>query len=169
MDLSPRSPIVRAADFFATGFYSGHLRPAPGTWGTGAGMITYFVANSLFGPFVTTSASLLIAIGVTVFGILVSHIVWKAGLYSATGGDKDDPQQIVIDEFAGYAWTVVGVPVAPLPFILAFFLFRLFDITKPPPARQAENLPGGFGIVIDDVLAGIYARIVLGIILSILG
>jgi phosphatidylglycerophosphatase A len=72
-----------------------------------------------------------------------------------------DPGPVVIDEAAGLLVTLAGVPVTWLSAVLAFFLFRAMDILKPPPARQAEALPGGWGIMIDDLFAGVYANLLL--------
>jgi phosphatidylglycerophosphatase A len=73
-----------------------------------------------------------------------------------------DPGKVVIDEIAGYLVTMAGSPVAAGPIILGFFLFRFFDIVKPPPVRQAEKFfRGGLGVVADDLLAGVYAWISL--------
>jgi len=67
----------------------------------------------------------------------------------------------VVDEAAGLMVTLIGVPIDVFSVIGAFFLFRAMDILKPPPARQAESLPGGWGIVLDDVIAGVFANLLL--------
>jgi len=106
----------------------------------------------------------LLALLTTVIGIPVATRAEK--IYQ-----KKDSGRIVIDEVAGYFWTIAAIPlwVTPQSFAIVliggFFLFRLFDIWKPFPIRNLQNLPGGWGVVIDDVLAGIYANIVLRIIL----
>ncbi len=74
---------------------------------------------------------------------------------------KTDSGKIVLDEAFGQAVTLFFMPHRWEIFLLAFFLFRLFDITKPPPARQAESIPGGWGVLLDDIAAGIYANAVL--------
>jgi phosphatidylglycerophosphatase A len=76
-----------------------------------------------------------------------------------------DPQFVVIDEVAGQLITLIAVPVSWKSLLLGFILFRGFDIVKPPPVRQIENLPGGFGIVLDDVGAGLYALAVMQVAL----
>ena len=73
----------------------------------------------------------------------------------------DDPKQATMDEAAGMAVSLLAVPLTPLNVLAAFVLFRVFDVIKPPPARAAESLPGGWGIMADDVLAGIYARLAM--------
>jgi phosphatidylglycerophosphatase A len=76
-----------------------------------------------------------------------------------------DPQFVVIDEVAGQLITLIAVPVSWKSLLLGFILFRGFDIVKPPPVRQLENLPEGIGIVIDDVGAGLYALALMQIAL----
>jgi phosphatidylglycerophosphatase A len=76
-----------------------------------------------------------------------------------------DPQFVVIDEVAGQLITLIAVPMAWKSLLLGFILFRGFDIVKPPPVRSLERLPGGTGIVIDDVAAGLYALAVMQIVL----
>ena len=76
-----------------------------------------------------------------------------------------DPQFVVIDEVAGQLITLIAAPVAWKSLLLGFILFRGFDIVKPPPVRQLEHLPEGFGIVIDDVGAGLYALVVMQVVL----
>jgi phosphatidylglycerophosphatase A len=78
---------------------------------------------------------------------------------------KKDPQFVVIDEVAGQLITLIAVPVTWKTFLAGFILFRVFDIVKPPPVRQLEKLPGGTGIVLDDVAAGLYALAVMQILL----
>jgi phosphatidylglycerophosphatase A len=76
-----------------------------------------------------------------------------------------DPGKVVIDEIAGYLLTMAASPVSTGHIIAGFFLFRFFDIVKPPPVRQAEKLlSGGLGVVADDLLAGVYAWISLRIL-----
>jgi phosphatidylglycerophosphatase A len=77
----------------------------------------------------------------------------------------DDPQFVVIDELAGQWITLLFAPVSWKTLLTGFILFRGFDIVKPPPVRQLENLPAGTGIVMDDVAAGIYALIVMQLLL----
>ena len=81
---------------------------------------------------------------------------------------KSDPGQIVIDEVCGYLITMFLISLSLKNIILGFLLFRLFDIVKPPPIRRLERLRGGFGIVSDDVLAGIYANLILQLITRVL-
>ncbi|MDP7340098.1 MAG: phosphatidylglycerophosphatase A [Vicinamibacterales bacterium] len=78
---------------------------------------------------------------------------------------RRDPGLVVIDEVAGMLVTLVAVPVGFSGALVGFFAFRLFDIVKPFPARQAERLPGGWGVMVDDLVAGVYAQGVLRLFL----
>lgn len=132
----------------ATGFFSGYSVIAPGTAGTAVALVIYCVLPPL--GFVAWSA------------ILLGSIL--VGVYVSTQGEKawgKDPGYVVIDEIAGFFVTVCFLPQSMLMGIVAFFIFRVLDIIKPPPARQAEDLPGGWGIVMDDVFAGIYGNLIL--------
>jgi phosphatidylglycerophosphatase A len=93
--------------------------------------------------------------------IFLAPSIWSAGSTALQVGKKD-PQIVVIDEVVGQ-WIALagGAMYSPAAWITAFALFRAFDIWKPWPVRQLEQLPGGTGIVMDDVMAGIYAALVL--------
>jgi phosphatidylglycerophosphatase A len=93
--------------------------------------------------------------------VLLHPAIRAAGIVAAESGRKD-PQIVVIDEVLGQWLTLAGAARFDLPtFALAFGLFRLFDIWKPPPIRRIEQLPGGAGIVLDDMMAGVYGALVL--------
>ena len=97
-------------------------------------------------------------------GLLFLVGVWSAGKAEKVFG-RVDPGQVVIDEVVGQIITFVATPrIAWIGLIVGFILFRAFDIVKPFPARQAERLPGGWGIMMDDVVAGLYSLIVLVIL-----
>ena len=91
---------------------------------------------------------------VTVVGI------WAAGSWARRVG-KDDPSEVVIDEVAGMWLVLVGLPKTLPILLIGLLLFRLLDIVKPPPMKQLERLPGGWGIMLDDVAAGAIARLIL--------
>lgn len=78
----------------------------------------------------------------------------------------EDPRQATADEAAGMVLTLLGVPLDLVTVALGFVLFRVFDVLKPPPARRLEDLPGGWGIMADDLMAGLYARAVLALWLT---
>lgn len=89
---------------------------------------------------------------------------WAVDYFAARSRKPGDPGPVVIDELAGQWVALIGLPLGDLRQTLSvlavqFFLFRLFDVIKPPPARQLEKLPAGWGILLDDVAAGIYANI----------
>ncbi|MBI1748009.1 MAG: phosphatidylglycerophosphatase A [Acidobacteria bacterium] len=92
--------------------------------------------------------------------IIFSIGVWAAERVAQTTGNPD-PKIVVVDEVVGQLVTWIFVPVRPFTLVAGFLLFRVFDIIKPFPARQLESAHGGWGIVLDDVMAGIYANLVL--------
>ena len=101
--------------------------------------------------------------------IVLAAVAVMVGIPAATqisrASGLKDPQFVVIDEVAGQLITLIAAPVAWKSLLLGFILFRGFDIVKPPPVRQLEHLPEGFGIVIDDVGAGLYALAVMQVVL----
>ncbi|MHC4624522.1 MAG: phosphatidylglycerophosphatase A family protein, partial [Planctomycetota bacterium] len=145
-----------AASCFGLGF----LPLAPGTWGSLPPAIIYV----LLGYFVTSG---IITSVVMLLLALIGSIVCVACAPAAidlTG--KSDPREVVADEFAGQALTFVAVGAVPTGRIwavalLGFVLFRLFDIVKPWPIRKLEKLPAGWGILADDLMAGVYTGILL--------
>ena len=156
----------RLIDFLVSGFFSGHSPVAPGTAGTIAAVVLVWLL-SVFCPEIFLSRNWLItSIALTLLGIWLSNVALSREIY---GPNNKDPQRIVIDEFAGYFWAMLALPVTPLVLAVTFFFFRLFDTTKPPPARQFESFPGGWGIVLDDVAAGIYANIAARLVLMLIG
>jgi len=97
--------------------------------------------------------------------ILVTAIGIPAATLEARGCGEKDPSHVVIDEVAGQLVTLIACPILWKPLLAGFILFRVFDILKPPPVRQLERLPEGTGIVVDDLGAGVYALLVLQILL----
>ena len=96
---------------------------------------------------------------------LVVAIGIPAATLEARGCGKKDPSHVVIDEVAGQLLTLVACPIVWQALLAGFILFRVFDIVKPPPVRSLERLPEGTGIVVDDLGAGVYALIVLQLLL----
>jgi phosphatidylglycerophosphatase A len=136
----------------ATGFGAGYAPIAPGTVGTLAAIPIFL--------FLSTIPSPVYEVTLVTFFFFSCWVSEQAGHVWL----KKDDQRIVIDEIMGFFVAALWIPKT-LPFVLAaFFLFRFFDILKPPPIRWVESLRGGFGVVLDDVLAGIYANIVLHLI-----
>lgn len=140
----------KAVVCLATGFYTGKIPLAPGTFGTLPGLfLCFFLAGT------SLQAAILLVF------ILIGLSIWIAGEAEKIVGKKD-PGCIVIDEIAGMAVTLVGIPFTIQTAVAGFLLFRFFDIIKPPPIRTVDKkLHGGAGIVLDDVIAGIFANIVL--------
>ena len=145
--------LPKLADFLATGFYSGRIPGPGGTWGTIAALLLSWIAFRIAPALSAPLPVLLTALVCTVLGILLVEIVLRAGLY----GENKDPRQIVIDEFAGFFVSIISAQGQLREMVLCFILFRLFDITKPYPCRRLEKLHGGFGVVLDDIVAGFYA------------
>jgi len=133
-------------------FGIGYLKPGPGTWGSVAAVLLWAAYAWLAHPSpLTLLIALLAGIALTlVFGIPAATIVERE-----SGGH--DPQFVVIDEVAGQWITLLFTPADWRHGLIALALFRLFDITKPFPVRRLERLPSGWGIVFDDVAAGLYA------------
>jgi len=151
-----RAPLWAGA--IATCFGVGRLRPGPGSWGSAATALLWYAAGRALAPNVRTPVAIALVVIVTLIGI-------PAATQVARASGKKDPQFVVIDEVAGQLIALIAVPVAWQTFLAGFILFRAFDITKPPPVRQLEKLPEGTGIVLDDVAAGLYALVVMQLLL----
>lgn len=138
--------------FFATGCYSGFSPGAPGTAGSAIGVALFWFLSPLsFSLYVLTVIA------------FVFLSIWCAARASVIF-QKKDPPQVVMDEIAGYLVTMAAVPLSWGYVIAGFILFRIMDILKPYPIRWIDqNVAGGYGIVLDDVLAGVYANIILQI------
>jgi phosphatidylglycerophosphatase A len=177
---STRGPKPHISLLLATWFGLGYLPKAPGTWGSIGGMALALLmawANTrnhsttsavpANGNFWTTgllpsSGEAAITLMIAVMGVIVAG---RAARYAQI----DDPQWVVIDEVSGQLLTYYLffwlLPLNWKSWLLGFILFRAFDIWKPFPARQLEHLPGGWGIMADDWMAGIYAALVLQVAL----
>lgn len=139
--------------FIATGAYSGYLPKAPGTWASALTALLWLVAAS-FGPFGTVPYLIFVA---AVFCIGVASAGAAEKLV-----DRPDPGLVVIDEVAGQLIALCAAPAHPLAALAGFILFRIFDIFKPFPIRWFDqHIHGGLGIMLDDVVAGLYALAVL--------
>jgi phosphatidylglycerophosphatase A len=146
------------ANLTATFFGIGRMRPGPGTWGSATTMLLWAALAHFLNPAWRTPTAIGLALVVILIGIPAATQVSRAH------GAKD-PQFVVIDEVAGQLITLIAAPLAWKTFLAGFILFRVFDIVKPPPVRQLEHLPEGTGIVLDDVAAGIYAFVVMQLLL----
>jgi phosphatidylglycerophosphatase A len=138
----------------ATGFYSGYLPKAPGTWGSLVGVLLVFLLHAL-----SLQIYLSVVAGLFIVGSFVAGEAEKIL-------DDRDPGVVVIDEIVGMLITMIAVPVTPLTMALGFILFRGFDIAKPFPVNFFDqHFHGGLGIMLDDVVAGIYSLIIMQLIL----
>ena len=139
--------------FIATGFGVGYSPIAPGTLGTLIAVLVYCFLSNILSPIYEITL-----IGFFFLSIWISEnaeIIFK----------KKDDRRIIIDEMMGFLITMLWVPKTIHFILIGFFLFRFFDILKPFPIRRLERtLKGGWGVVLDDVFAGIYANIILQII-----
>lgn len=142
--------MTRLAVFLATASYCGYFPIAPGTAGSAAGLIVYLLVWWTGSPIVETA---LIA------------LTFAAGTWAATRAERFfggiDPGPVVIDEVLGMLITLAFIPVGWTAALAGFVLFRVFDVIKPYPANRLEKLHGGFGIMADDAMAGIYANLSL--------
>ncbi|MBK7938878.1 MAG: phosphatidylglycerophosphatase A [Lewinellaceae bacterium] len=145
-------------DFYkliASGFGSGWLPLAPGTWGAAVAAVMVIPLMQLE-PSVTR---LILTVLIVVFSLICAKAV------DVFAGEwEEDPRHVVADEMVGMWLTLVGLPLNLLNIGLGFLLFRFFDIAKPLGIRRMEAIPGGWGVVLDDVLAGVYANILLQVL-----
>ena len=142
--------VRRLGVFIATCWYVGYVPFAPGTFGSAIGLAAFYLVRRQH------SATIEIA---TIIALLT------VGLWAATEAEHHfggiDPGPVVIDEVVGMLITLALVPVGLLGAIAGFVVFRILDVVKPWPARRLEHLPGGFGIILDDVMAGVYGNLVM--------
>ena len=153
---SQRAPDARAprrADLVstvvATAFGSGYSPIAPGTAGSAVGLLLFWPLHLL--PVAAQVAAVV--------------ILFFAGVAASTrvarGVGLEDPGIVVVDEVVGMWTSLLFLPLTPVTAVAGFVLFRILDVFKPYPARQFESLPGGWGIMSDDLMAGIYANLLL--------
>jgi phosphatidylglycerophosphatase A len=134
----------------ATGLYSGYLPKAPGTWGSVVGLVLYYFLHAVALPTYLLTVGVLLVVGFFVAGSAEKIL------------DRKDPGCVVIDEIVGLLITLAAAPPSPLAWLLGFGLFRFFDIFKPFPVRWIDKrIQGGIGIMLDDVVAGLYGLLVL--------
>jgi len=161
LKLKWRNNLDRFIRAFVTGVGVGYLPIAPGTWGSLAALLLVFTVHWLF-PLHET----------VVLGSLVALLTFPAVVFSTrfsrSEGDPD-PSKIVIDEILGQMLCLLFVPVSAVSLGAGFCLFRFFDIWKPFPVRNSEKLPGGMGIVCDDLVAGVYAGLCLKVLIWLTG
>ena len=142
--------MIRLAVFIATVGYCGYSPIAPGTAGSIAGLVVYLLVWWTRSPLVEVSL------------IVVTFVI---GTWAATHAERYfgaiDPGPVVIDEVLGMLVTLAFIPAGWTAAVCGFVLFRIFDVIKPFPANKLEHFHGGFGIMADDAMAGIYANLAL--------
>ena len=140
---SLRDPAILIATWFGAGF----LPKAPGTWGSLFALpFAWLLVAAGGAPLLAGAVAILFLIG----WWASSHYIEQSGI--------DDPGSVVVDEVAGQWLTLVAVPLDPLLYLIGFLLFRIFDIIKPWPVSWADRrVGGGLGVMLDDILAGLYA------------
>jgi phosphatidylglycerophosphatase A len=140
----------RGAVFVCTFGYIGFFPIAPGTAGSAAGLIVYLMFRRL---------------GIPHFELPLIVVLFALGVFYGAASEQAlgavDPGPVVIDEVMGMLMTLFLIPVNWMGMIAGFVLFRVFDILKPYPARKLERLPGGLGIMSDDLMAAVYANLTL--------
>jgi phosphatidylglycerophosphatase A len=143
--------------FLATGAYSGYAPVASGTVGSLVALPLIFLSTQLL--------HVSSALQVVVLVLAIVGACWVAGAAEQYLGEHDSGK-IVVDEMVGFLTATALLDLTLLRLLVAFFLFRLFDILKPPPARYFDqHVPGGVGVVLDDVCAGIYANLIVRVLL----
>jgi phosphatidylglycerophosphatase A len=145
-----------AAEVFATVAYLGYFPFASGTVGSLPAILVGYWLSAYHGRL------LILIILMFLLGIAASSRA--EGLFA-----RKDPREVVIDEFVGMLVALFWLPPTWNIMLFAFFLFRLFDILKPYPARRLEGLSGGLGVMADDIVAGFYANVCIQILLLIFG
>ena len=136
--------MIKVAEIIGTVFYIGKLPAAPGTWGSLAALISWYFLK----PFISDPLFLLITGGIFFLGVAVSDILISAW-------ERNDPKEIVIDEWVGM-W--IGLYLVPHEYkwgLLAFLVFRILDIFKPGPIQKMDEMHDAIGVMMDDVVAGI--------------
>jgi phosphatidylglycerophosphatase A len=150
------STSLSAARLFATCFGIGYLPLAPGTWASLVTATAWFAIYALF-------PRAAVVVHVIALACLVP-MSWIASGLAARQMGVEDPSVVVIDEVVGQSITLLLSPVGIWWFLGGFALFRFFDILKPPPIRRCERFPGGLGITLDDLVAGMYGGLILWLI-----
>ena len=150
-NLPPGLSFWHPAALVATFGGSGLLPRAPGTWGSAAAIPLAYAITHVTG-----------IVGLSVAIVIAFALGWWATSVYLRRGTDPDPGPVVIDEVVGQWITILAVPPSAVYYLFAFLLFRFFDIFKPWPIRWIDRrVPGALGVILDDVLAGIFAAVVL--------
>ena len=146
--------LKKLAYILGTGLGSGYVPWAPGTAGSFSALLIFYLI-----PLADS------------YWLIFAVILFVAGLWSSTRIERDlgvqDPPQVVIDEWVGQWLALLFLPRSGLILLLGFWIFRIMDILKPFPARNSQALKGGWGIMIDDVIAAVYTNITIRLIILI--
>jgi phosphatidylglycerophosphatase A len=149
--------VTRLAVILATVGYCGYFPIAPGTVGSAAGLVVYLLVWWTRSPLLEA-------------GLIA--LTFAAGTWAATHAERFfggiDPGPVVIDEVLGMLITLAFIPVGWSGALAGFVIFRVFDVIKPFPADRLEKFHGGFGIMADDAMAGVYANLVLRVLIWLL-
>jgi phosphatidylglycerophosphatase A len=143
----------RAAHVLASGFGAGYSPLVPGTAGSAVGVLLFLPLAGRHPGWQLLATTLLFFAGVA------------ASARVARRRGQEDPALVVVDEIVGQWLTLAALPFTLTSAVAGFILFRIMDVVKPWPARQFESFPGGWGIMADDVMAGLYANLALRLVL----
>lgn len=144
----------KLAWLIATFFGCGRLHPGPGSWASAATVLLWWAISRAAGREIQVLFAVLLACLAVALGIpAATRVAGESGI--------TDPSFVVVDEVAGQLIALIAAPVRWKTLLAGFILFRAFDIVKPPPLRLLERIPGGTGIMLDDVGAGLYALAIL--------
>ncbi|NOT43470.1 MAG: phosphatidylglycerophosphatase A [Acidobacteria bacterium] len=142
----------------ATCGFVGYAPVAPGTFGSAAGLVLFAALRTW-----STSAGEVVAV------LLLFVVGAWSGTVAERHAGRTDPGIVVIDEVLGMLVTLIFLPVGVVGAVVGFLVFRVLDIVKPWPARAFERLPGGWGIMADDAMAGVYGNLVMRVLLLLPG
>ena len=149
----------KLAIVISSGFGTGFIKPAPGTWGTA---MAFLISIALW----LSPLPDIVYLPIILSGVFYALGLWSINVLSDDW--EDDDQRIVVDEMIGFWITMIFIPVSWTSLILAFMLFRLYDIFKPLGIRKFDNIKTNWAVLVDDVVAGVYANVTLRIILILL-
>lgn len=145
--------------FFCTAFLFGLSPVIPGTVGTLPAVIIFIFISIYAAPFTRDVLTIVLFLGFSLLSVVL-------GKWAEQYWGQKDPRPFVLDEVASFFFTVMlfRVPSLAATVLWAFVMTRIFDIIKPPPAQRLESLPGGWGILTDDLVASVYAGVVLNLL-----
>jgi phosphatidylglycerophosphatase A len=153
---APRPAVKRLGLFLATFGFIGYLPVAPGTFGSAAGLLVYYLRRHVASP----PGEIVVILG-----------LFAAGVWSATVAEQvlggTDPGPVVLDEVVGMLITLAFLPVGVWGALVGFLVFRILDVVKPWPSGRFELLHGGLGIMADDARAAVYGNLIMRVLLAV--